>query len=73
MRYLPTALAGLALAISAATAAWARRELRRQRVAADFRWRHGHNDIATRLAARKHVEDEHRLGVNGQHPARGAR
>ena len=73
MRYLPTALAGLALAISAATAAWARRELRRQRVAADFRWRHGRNDIATRLAARKREEGEHRIGVNGQHPARGQR
>ena len=73
MRYLPTALAGLALAISAGTAAWARRELRRQRIAADFRWAHGRNDIATRLAARKREEGEHRIGVNGQHPAGGGR
>ena len=41
MKHLaPTALAALALTISAGTAAWARRELRRQQQAADFRWRH---------------------------------
>ena len=72
MRSLPTALAALALAISAATAAWARRELRRQQAAADFRWKHGRNDIALRLAARQRQEDQHRLQTNG-HPAGGNR
>ena len=72
MRSLPTALASLALAISAATAAWARRELRRQRAAADFRWAHGRNDIALRLAARQRQEDQHRLQTNG-HPTGGQR
>ena len=72
MRTVPTALAALALAISASSAVWARRELRRQRAAADFRWKHGRNDIALRLAARQRQEDQHRLQTNG-HPAGGNR
>ena len=72
MRTVPTALAALALAISAGTAAWARRELRRQRQAADFRWKHGRNDTALRLAARQRAEDQHRLQTNG-HPTGGNR
>ena len=72
MKHLPTTLALAALAISATTAAWARRELRRQQAAADFRWKHGRNDIAARLAARQHAEDQHRLHANG-HPAGGNR
>ena len=73
MRHLPTALAALAVAISAASAWHTRRALQRQAALADFRWKHGRNDIAARLAARKHAEDEHRLGVNGHHPAGGQR
>lgn len=75
MRHLPTALAALALAISAATHAWVRRELRRQRQAADYRWKAGggRNDLAARLAARQATEDEHRLTTNGYHPAGGNR
>ena len=72
MKHLPTALAIAALAISAGSAIWARRELRRQRQAADFRWKHGRNDIAARLAARQRQEDQHRLHANG-HPAGGNR
>ena len=68
MKHLaPTALAALALAISAINAAWTWRELRRQRAAADFRWKHGRNDLALRLAARQRQEDQHRLQTNG-HP-----
>lgn len=73
MKHLaPTALALTALAISAGTACWARRELHRQRQAADFRWKHGRNDIAQRLAARQRQEDQHRLQTNG-HPTGGNR
>ena len=77
MTHLPTALAGLALAISAGTHAWARRELRHQREAADYRWKAGgpggRNDLAARLHARQAAEDEHRLTTNGHHPAGGNR
>lgn len=45
--HLPTALAALALAISAGNAWHTRRALQRQQQAADFRWRHSRNNIAT--------------------------
>ena len=73
MKHLaPTALAALALAISTINAAWTWRELRRQKAAADFRWKHGRNDLALRLAARQRSEDQHHLTTNG-HPAGGNR
>lgn len=40
MTLLALALSALALTISAGTAVWSRRELRRQRQVADFRWRY---------------------------------
>ena len=72
MRHLPAAIATLALAISAASAWHTRRALQQQAVLADFRWKHGRNDIAQRLAARQRQEDQHRLSANG-HPAGGNR
>ena len=73
MKHLaPTVLAALALTIGTINAVWTWRELRRQKAAADFRWKHGRNDIALRLAARQRQEDQHRLHANG-HPTGGNR